>query len=81
MALCVALAPDGTLQPTGQSLSQCAGYALVSPLEASQLVILESFFALPDPSDATTLFTTIVLSIVGAFLTGRAFGKPANLVR
>ncbi|MDH5829710.1 hypothetical protein QFW80_04150 [Luteimonas sp. M1R5S18] len=69
------------MQPTGQALSECGGYALISPVEASQLALLESFFALPDPAEASAMFTLIVTSIVGAFLTGRAFGKPANLVR
>ena len=81
MATCVALTEAGTLVPTGQEISDCAGYVLVSPNEAVQLTVLETLFDLPTPEAATGIFSMVVVSIIGAFLTGRAFGKPANLMR
>lgn len=81
MALCVVLAPDGTLHPTGQGLEQCAGYALVTSHEASQLAVIDRLFEKPSPEAATALVSLIAGSIISAFLLGRALGKPANLVR
>lgn len=81
MSLCVVLNADGTLTPTGQALTDCAGYTLVTPAEAVALTTLEQLFEMPPAVESSALFTFIVTSIVGAFVTGRAFGKPANLVR
>lgn len=57
MALCVTLAEDGTLTPTGESADQCGGYVLVSSAEHAQANILIELFQWPDAEVAAGWFS------------------------
>jgi hypothetical protein len=81
MGLCVTLTETGTLTPTGQALADCTGYVLATPAEAVALTTLAQLFEMPPAVETSALFTFIVVSVIGAFLTGRAFAVPANLAR
>ena len=60
MSICVQLAPDGTLQPTGTPVSECAGYVLVDATQHAQMAFLAELFKWPEPNVAASW-------IVGAF--------------
>lgn len=74
MSECVALAANGTLIPTGQPVSECAGYVLISGTEHSQMAFLAELFQAPD---AETLMGVLVATFgfvlvcnVAAYMTG-----------
>ncbi|MCD0244520.1 hypothetical protein JWH11_00995 [Xanthomonas melonis] len=70
MSTCVALTAEGTLQPTGQPVTECSGYVLVSAAENAQTQILIDIFKWPTPEVATSYLTgaltlVLVLNAVG----------------
>lgn len=52
MALCVTLTAEGTLIPTGQPVTECAGYVLVSASEHGVYEVVQQALAMPSPEDA-----------------------------
>lgn len=60
MSECVVLNADGTLSPTGQPVSECAGYVLVDATQHAQLSFLADLFKWPEADIAASW-------IVGAF--------------
>lgn len=50
MSECVVLQADGTLIPTGQPASECAGYVLVSGTEYGSVQFMARLFDMP-PTD------------------------------
>lgn len=60
MSECVVLNADGTLTSTGQPVSECAGYVLVSSTEHAQMSFLSDLFTWPEPEIAASW-------LVGAF--------------
>lgn len=60
MSACVVLNADGTVSITGQPVSECAGYVLVSASEHAQMSFLTSLFEWPEADVAGTW-------LVGAF--------------
>lgn len=60
MAVCVQLATDGTLVPTGQPAAECSGYVLLTGAEHATLSFLQQLFQWPEPEVAATW-------LVGAF--------------
>lgn len=74
MGLCVAITENGTLIPTGQPVTECAGYVLLSSAEASHVTLIAQAFEAPNKEDLATWvampFTLIVTLYVAARLAG-----------
>lgn len=73
MALCVALQADGTLVPTGQPPTECAGYVLVSATEHAQFSFLSDLFQWPEADVAASWLVgafgfVIVCNVVGSMV-------------
>ncbi|WP_369929321.1 hypothetical protein [Xanthomonas sp. NCPPB 2632] len=66
MAVCVTLNPDGTLATTGQAVSECAGYVLVSGSEYGVYQVVQDALSTPTPEEAAGWFAgpfTLVLTL------------------
>ena len=79
MAVCVALAPDGTLHPTGQSVEACTGYVLVSGSEHSFYALVHQAFAAPTPEQAAGWFVGSFGAVVAMFVAARIVGSVASM--
>lgn len=77
MALCVALLPDGTLAPTGQPVSECTGYVLVSGAEHTVYGLVNQAFAMPTPEQAAGWFVGSCGAVLVWFIVGRVAGSVA----
>jgi len=75
MSLCVALAEDGTLIPTGQPVDQCTGYVLMSSAEAASVAMFADAFKVPDKEAlagwASGPFALILFLYLAAHIGGR----------
>lgn len=78
MALCVALAQDGTLIPTGQPVLECTGYVLVSSSEHAVYGLINQAFAIPTPEQAAGWFVGSAGVVILWFLVARIAGRVAN---
>lgn len=81
MALCVVLAQDGTLVPTGQSVGECAGYVLVSSSEYGVYEVVQQVFQKPNPVEALEWFSTCFGLVVVMFVAGRMAGSVAAMFK
>ncbi|PZU29336.1 MAG: hypothetical protein DI584_03130 [Stenotrophomonas sp.] len=81
MALCVALAQDGTLIPTGQPVGECTGYVLVSSSEHAVYGLINQVFATPTPEQAAGWFSASFGAVVGMFVVARIAGTVANFFK
>lgn len=79
MALCVALQPDGTLLPTGQPVTECAGYVLVSASEHGVYAVVQQAFSMPTPEEALLWSTTCCGAVLLWFVVGRIAGSVATI--
>lgn len=79
MAVCVALAADGTLHPTGQSVEACVGYVLVTGSEHSFYALAYQVFASPTPAQAAGWFVGTWGAVVGMFVVARIVGTVAAM--
>lgn len=78
MALCVALQPDGTLAPTGQPVTECTGYVLVSGTEHSVYALVNQVFAVPTPEQAAGWFVGAAGAVLFWFVVARITGTVAS---
>ena len=78
MALCVALQADGTLLPTGQAVSECTGYVLLSSSEHAVYGLINQAFAMPTPEQAAGWFCGTAGVVIGWFVVARIAGRVAN---
>lgn len=81
MALCVALQADGTLVPTGQAISECTGYVLVSGSEHAIYGIVAQAFAIPDPETAAGWFVGALGAVIFWFVAARMAGTVAAMFK
>jgi len=81
MALCVALAADGTLIPTGQPVAECAGYVLVSASEYGVYEVVQQALAMPTPEEALKWFTACCGGVIVWFVVGRMAGTVATMFK
>lgn len=79
MSLCVALQADGTLVPTGQAVTECTGYVLVSAAEHGIYEVVQQALAMPTPEDAMKWFTACCGAVVVWFVVGRMAGSVATM--
>lgn len=78
MALCVALATDGALVPTGQPVAECTGYVLVSGTEHAVYALINQVFATPTPEQAASWFVGSAGAVIGWFLVAHIAGRVGN---
>lgn len=80
MSLCVALAPDGSLVPTGETVDACSGYVLVSGSEYSLIqAINTAFLAVPDAVTLSGWAVGPCVLIVTVYLAARFAGSIVNV--
>lgn len=79
MALCIALTDAGTLVPTGQPVSECAGYVLVSASEHGIYEVVQQALAMPSPEEAMKWFTACCGGVIVWFVAGRIAGSVAAM--
>lgn len=75
MALCVALQADGTLVATGEDVSACTGYVLVSGSEYSVMELVNQAFATPTAEQAAGWFVGSAGAVLTWFLVARLAGS------
>lgn len=78
MAMCVTLQADGTLVPTGQAVSDCAGYVLVSGSEYGVFQVVEQALGMPTTEQAAAWFTGTFSAVLLCFIAGRLAGSVAT---
>ncbi|WFC43784.1 hypothetical protein [Pseudoxanthomonas sp. SE1] len=78
MALCVALASDGTLVPTGQPVAECTGYVLISGTEHAVYGLINQVFATPTPEQAAGWFVGSAGAVMFWFVVAHIAGRVAN---
>lgn len=81
MALCVALAQDGTLIPTGQPVGECTGYVLLSSSEHAVYGLINQAFAMPTPEQAAGWFVGSAGAVIGWFVVARIAGSVATFFK
>jgi len=77
MALCVALAADGTLVPTGQAITECTGYVLVSGSEHGVYAVFNQALATPSPEVAMGWFVGGLGAVMFWYVVARIAGSVA----
>lgn len=80
MGLCVVLQADGTLVPTGQPVSECAGYVMPSAAEHAQASILVDLFKWPEPEVAAAWFTGVFGLVLTFHVVGYVVGAVVKSV-
>jgi len=78
MATCVAVNDDGTLTQTGQAVSECTGYVLVSGSEYGVYQVVQDALSMPTPEVAAGWFFGPFSLIVLLYLVAANVGKLAN---
>lgn len=81
MALCVAMNSDGTLSPTGEYVSACTGYVLLSGSEYSLVNAVNSAFGVPSLEETTGWFVGPFVLVVGLYLAARSAGVIVGVFR
>ncbi|MGR4896962.1 hypothetical protein ACIPR8_17000 [Stenotrophomonas sp. LARHCG68] len=81
MALCVALAQDGMLIPTGQPVGECTGYVLLSSSEHAVYGLINQAFAMPTPEQAGGWFVGSAGAVIGWFVVARIAGRVAGFFK
>lgn len=81
MALCVTLQSDGTLVPTGQPVSECTGYVLVSSAEHGVYEVVNKAFGTPTPEQAAGWFLGALGAVMFWFLVSRMVGSVAGIFK
>jgi len=74
MALCVSIAEDGTIHPTGEPVDACTGYVMVTGSEYSVYQLVQDVFATPTPEMTVGLFASGLGFVLGAYVIGRCAG-------
>lgn len=75
MSVCVQITPEGTLVPTGQPVSECAGYVMVSSAEHGVYALVQQAFGMPQPEVIAGWFMgtlgTVLLFYMASFYVGQ----------
>ncbi|KQH72875.1 hypothetical protein XfCFBP8356_009445 [Xylella fastidiosa subsp. sandyi] len=78
MALCVSLKADGTLVATGQGVSDCTGYVLVSGSEYGVYQLVQRVFEVPDMKTVIQTSTAVAFTVIGWYVAARIIGTVAT---
>lgn len=79
MAQCVVLNVDGTLTPTGQPVSECTGYVLVSGSEYGVYQAVNDAFASPTPEQAQGWFLGAWGAVMVCYIAARCVGAVISM--
>jgi hypothetical protein len=79
VAQCVTLNSDGTLTPTGQVVSECTGFVLVSGSEYGVYQVVQTAFTAPSPTEATGWFFGCWGSVMVMFIAARCVGAVLSM--
>lgn len=80
MSTCVVLTAEGTLQQTGQPVTECSGYVLVSAAENAQTQILVDLFQWPSPEVATQFLMGAFTFVLAMHVVGYVVGAVVKMV-
>lgn len=78
MALCVTLMQDGTLVPTGQAVSECSGYVMVSGSEYGVYQVMQDMLSMPTPEKAAEWFAGPFVFVLSLYMISRGVGVVSN---
>lgn len=78
MATCVTLNADGTLAPTGQAVSDCAGFVLVSGSEYGVYQVVQDMLSAPTPEQAAGWFSGPFVLVLTLHAVARHIGVLAR---
>lgn len=81
MAECVTLNADGTLTPTGQPVSECTGYVLVSGSEYGVYQVVQDALGAPTPEQAMGWFFGAWGAVMVFFIASRAVGSVVSMFK
>ena len=81
MAVCVALDSNGTLTPTGEDVSACTGYVLLSGSEYSMVGAINTALGVPDSTTAMGWFMGPFSLVVVLYVAARMAGSVVNMFR
>lgn len=81
MGVCVQLASDGTLQPTGQPLEQCTGYVLVSGSEYSVMNFFQQALTPPDNTVIAGWFVGCCGAVLVWYVVARMAGSVVAMFK
>jgi hypothetical protein len=79
MALCVVINSDGTLATTGQAVSECTGYVMVSSSEYGVYQVLQDVFAAPTPVQASGWFFGCWGAVMVFYIASRCVGAVISM--
>ena len=79
MAQCVTLNSNGTLTPTGEAVSECTGYVLVSGSEYGVYQVVQTAFAAPTPDIAMGWFFGSFGTVMVGYLAARCVGAVLSM--
>ncbi len=79
MGLCVAINPDGTLTPTGQPVSECSAYVLVSGSEYSLLGTIEQLLGNPTEAQVAIVLGCCFFGPIALYLVAHMGSKIARV--
>lgn len=78
MGICVAITEAGTLVATGQPVTECTGYVLLSGAEANTLTLFAQAFEVPDKEVLHSWAVGPFMLIVGLYVAARITGTVAS---
>lgn len=81
MSICVQINPDGTLTPTGQPVSECAGYVLVSSAEHGVYALVQEAFGMPEPAVIAGWFSGSVGTVLLFYMASYYVGQVVAMFR
>lgn len=79
MAHCVTINSDGTLMSTGQPVSECTGYVMVSGSEYGVYQAVQDAFGVPTPEQASAWFVGAWGAVVVTFILSRWVGSVVSM--
>lgn len=79
MALCIALTESGTVVATGEPVTACTGYVLVSGSEFSTQTVVERLFQWPDADIAAGWLLGSFGFVFGTYLLARLAGSVLSM--
>jgi hypothetical protein len=81
MAICVVVNSDGTLAPTGQAVSECTGYVMVSGSEYGVYQALQQALAAPTPEQASGWFFGAWGAVMVMYIAARFVGTVLSMFK
>lgn len=79
MAVCVTLHENGSLAETGQPVSECSGYVLLTGSEYATYNLINQALATPTPEQAAGWFAGSAGMVIFWFVVARIAGRVAKM--